>query len=388
MVTWSTGFRLPDQDAVATARGEAFAATADNPSAIYYNPGGVGYLDGHQVRLGLYGLNLQVEYEGQFENDRDLHGIPQFFYTYGPEKLPLAFGLGVYSPYGLSAEWPEDTGFRTVGTEGSLRYWTFNPVVAWRVVPSLSIAAGLTVNYASTELEQGLSPIPGNDYFRFEGDGTDLGFNAGVLWQPHPKLSFGAAYRSATEVEFEGTADTVVINPVPPFLPAMNVQLDARAAFQFPQNVVLGVSYRPTPDWNFEFNADWTDWNQLNSLVVVQEGGPTAETLFNWESSWYYEVGATRRLGEHWRVSAGYIFNENSVPDATYTPLVADLDRHFVSLGGGYTGERWSVDLAYQFGYGPEREVVGSALSPAGQSADGTYKFLSHALFLSLGVRF
>jgi len=30
-----TGFRLPDQDAFATARGEAFAATADNPSAIY-----------------------------------------------------------------------------------------------------------------------------------------------------------------------------------------------------------------------------------------------------------------------------------------------------------------------------------------------------------------
>ena len=29
------GFRLPDQDAFATARGEAFAATADNPSAVY-----------------------------------------------------------------------------------------------------------------------------------------------------------------------------------------------------------------------------------------------------------------------------------------------------------------------------------------------------------------
>ena len=29
----ATGFRLPDQDAFATARGEAFAATADNPAA-------------------------------------------------------------------------------------------------------------------------------------------------------------------------------------------------------------------------------------------------------------------------------------------------------------------------------------------------------------------
>ena len=30
----AAGFRLPDQDAFATARGEAFAATADNASAI------------------------------------------------------------------------------------------------------------------------------------------------------------------------------------------------------------------------------------------------------------------------------------------------------------------------------------------------------------------
>jgi len=38
------GFRLPDQDAFATAGGEAFAATADNASAIYYNPAGISQL--------------------------------------------------------------------------------------------------------------------------------------------------------------------------------------------------------------------------------------------------------------------------------------------------------------------------------------------------------
>jgi long-chain fatty acid transport protein len=40
------GFRLPDQDAFATARGEAFAATADNASANYYNPVGISQLKG------------------------------------------------------------------------------------------------------------------------------------------------------------------------------------------------------------------------------------------------------------------------------------------------------------------------------------------------------
>ena len=109
---------------------------------------------------------------------------------------------------------------------------------------------------------------------------------------------------------------------------------------------------------------------------------------FNWQSSFYYEFGATRYLGGGWSVSAGYIFNENSVPDHDFTPLVADLDRHFVSFGGGYKHGRLSVDLAYQLGYGPTRTVTGNPVNSSGQSANGEYDFLSHALLLSMGWHF
>jgi long-chain fatty acid transport protein len=48
----ANGFGLADQDAFATARGEAFVATADNPSAIYYNPAGITQLEGNDLRGG------------------------------------------------------------------------------------------------------------------------------------------------------------------------------------------------------------------------------------------------------------------------------------------------------------------------------------------------
>jgi long-chain fatty acid transport protein len=38
------GSRIATQDAEATARGNAFSATADDPSAIYYNPDAVEWL--------------------------------------------------------------------------------------------------------------------------------------------------------------------------------------------------------------------------------------------------------------------------------------------------------------------------------------------------------
>src|SRR5258708_23081535 len=80
------GFRLPDQDAFATARGEAFAATADNASAVYYNPAGLGQVRGSEMRAGAYGLDFDLSYEspsGQsFHNRKDLHAIHQIFYAY------------------------------------------------------------------------------------------------------------------------------------------------------------------------------------------------------------------------------------------------------------------------------------------------------------------
>ncbi len=140
---WSGAFRLPDQDAYATARGEAFAATADNPSAIYYNPAGITQLEGHQVRGGVYGIWFQSTFESAggavSRTDAKVNPVPQIFYAYSPTNLPVAFGLGAYSPYGLSQEWPEDTGFRTLAIKGSLSYMTANPVVAWRVTPSMSL---------------------------------------------------------------------------------------------------------------------------------------------------------------------------------------------------------------------------------------------------------
>ena len=58
------GFRIPNQDAEATARGNAFVATANNPSALYYNPAGITQLQGHNVQAGeLVYLNVYTDYE-------------------------------------------------------------------------------------------------------------------------------------------------------------------------------------------------------------------------------------------------------------------------------------------------------------------------------------
>ena len=84
--SYALGFLIPNQDAFAIGRGNAFAATADNPSAIYYNPAGITQIPNNDLQIGdLNYLGLNVEYHspiGAEANTKfEVIPIPQLFYT-------------------------------------------------------------------------------------------------------------------------------------------------------------------------------------------------------------------------------------------------------------------------------------------------------------------
>ncbi len=384
---WPLGIRIADQGAQATARGNAFVATADDPSAIYYNPAGMTQLEGQNVLAGTYGITFGSEYTApngsRTKSKSEVQFTPQFFYTLTPKDLPLSFGLGFYTPYGFSLEWPDNATFRA--QEGSINYLTLNPAIAWKIHPTLSIGAGITLNYAKGDLTQTILGLPFGGQSKFNGDGTDIGFNAGIMWRPFEKHSFGASYYSATRVNLKGTSSTsgADLQGIP------SLSGPAEAKFQFPQHIVAGWSYRPTPKWNVEFNIDWTDWDSLEVVTVNQSPRPANGLAFNWQSSFFYEFGVTRYLADDWYVSAGYIYSENSVPDANFSPLIPDSERHIFSFGVGSKFKSVAWKLAYQFAYGPERNVTGYIPSfPGAPNANGRYEFFSHAIALSLGYGF
>lgn len=374
------GVRIPNQDAGAIARANAFVATADNPSAIYYNPAGITQLKGHQVQVGsLFYLGIYGDYESpsgqRVENDEEVLAAPTLYYTFSPETCPLSFGFGANTPFGFSVDWPDDAPFRTGGYDGKLTYLTLNPVVAWRLHPTLSIAAGPTFNYSKIELHQGILPAPGlGDEFKFDGDGWSYGFNVGLLWQPHERWSFGASYRSASRMDYDGDATfRLPANSMPP--------VDTSTELEFPQIVIAGISYRPNAKWNIEFDVDWADWSSVDKLSF--SGIPVQQTL-NWHSSFMYEFGVTRYFSRGYYASIGYFFSEASTSERYFTPLVPDTDLHIGSIGGGYKGARWSWAVAVQIIGGDWRDV-NDAANP---DVDGRYRLFTPTLSCSIGYRF
>ena len=134
---WRRWLSLPHQDPEAIARGDAFAATADNPSAIYYNPAGITQLEGDNIRVGLYAISADTTFTSPggatAKTDSSLQPVPQIYYVHSFTNCPISIGLGIYAPYGLSLDWGNNSPFNTVAESGSVMYLRFNPVIAWKI---------------------------------------------------------------------------------------------------------------------------------------------------------------------------------------------------------------------------------------------------------------
>lgn len=379
---FGSGTRVGFKDAFATARGNAFVATADNPSTIYYNPAGLTQLEGTQISANYYHVTADSDFtgtSGQASLVRDAAEIPAIYLTYKSSGAPLAYGIGLYAPFGLSTQWPANSPLRTFALTNEETYRTINFSVAWQASPQLSLGASLTHNRVTVDLNRALGVFGPTDLFRFEGRDNAPGCNLGLLWKPNDRHAFGLSYSHHTKFNLRGTSSTIPLVPSEP----------ASAGFDFPETIIAGWSYRPVPEWNLEVNVDWTNWNRFNTATVVKQSG-NAVLPFHWEPGLFYELGATRYFGKNWHASAGYCFTENSTPDLTYTPAVPDSDKTFWSLGAGYRSNdnRFSIDLAWQYGDGGKRRVTGSAPDLLGSTADGVYDNSLSAFSLSVGLKF
>jgi long-chain fatty acid transport protein len=363
------GYYLPNQDAFATARGNAFVATADSPAAVFYNPAGLAQLETAQFQAGVYSIVLGNEaiVGGQRSHAKDeLQAAPHFFYSL-PYGERLTFGFGLNSPFGLGTDWGRDTNFSPVVTQARLAYISMTAALAYQVNDELSIGASVSANRADLTLEQGLG-FSGS-FLRYEGDDIGLSAAVGIRWQPCERHAFGAVFSTGSNFDLEGKT----------FSNALEGDSSSQLDFMAPARASVGYSYRPAPGWNLETNVEWLDWDSLNSLSLDSSSvGGSLAIPFNWKSSLIYEAGVSYTTEQGYVFAAGYDFNANSQPDRDFTPGVSDADRHWFNVGVGRRLESSSWMLAYQFGY--SNRTVDGASNPL---ANGEYKSRHNALVFS-----
>lgn len=392
----SSSASCPVHGAKASAMGTAFAAIADDPSAMASNTAGIANLKGTNIYLGDTAVILTTEYEsisGETEDTQFQVFYPPHLYLSSDVGMEdLVFGVAVFSPFGIGGrKWDNDGLTRYAATESTISTFALNPNVAWRVMPNLSVGLGVyyigSQNNAETMLDQSL--LGADDAkLNLEADGDGWGYNLGVLIFPEKKFSFGFAYRSGVRVDQSGTVSIENIAPaLQPLFGGSCYRTDVRTTVDFPEIVTFGIAYRPTGKLTFGLEAERVGWSSFDTMdidyadEVPLAGFSDSSTDMDWEDSWLIKVGMDCKLNDILSLRGGYAYVETPVPEHTLNPGNPDSDQHNFSIGFGYKIRRVVIDAFYMAGFYKDRKVDNDILS-------GKYESLVQYIGLSMGYRF
>jgi len=386
----------PILGARSTGMGTAFTAVADDPSTIAVNPAGLTQLRGTEIYGGSTFIIPSTEYTsptGQEERTKFQIFYPPHMYVVSDMKTEdLRFGLGIFSLYGIGGrKWDNDGLTRYSSTESSIATLSFNPTIAWRIWPTLSIATGVDYMLSQTTskkmIDQSLLGARDGE-ITFKGTGGGWGYNFGILFTPVEQWSFGLAYRSKIKATLKGDLELKhIAPPLQQFFNGPSFKTDAESPMTFPDIVSLGVAYRPTKKWTFGLDLEWFGWSSFRDAKLdIEHEVPEANfkdssTPLDWKDVWTVKAGAEYQMNEKISLRAGYAYINTQVPDQTLDASTPESNQHNFSAGLGYRMKTIFMDFFYMAGFFEDRKVKNNILS-------GTYENFNHYFGFSIGKKF
>lgn len=414
---FGAGFGLFEQGAKATAMGGAFAATADDASAIFYNVAGIAQQRRASFIAGGTGINFSNQFTGD-PNDAFTSGatghyvrhtfIPPNAYFIMPIGTNLTVGVGVFTPFGLRTNWQDPWIGRFVSRDANIKTISVEPAVAWQTSDGrVAIGVGAEYRRARVILANNSTLPPGtvnvNPFnVRFVDVATAYlasdwdhawGWNAGVLFKPSPTWRIGASYRAPMDINFTGNVTITQISTgnaqldglIKPELPPSQA---VATTLNFPSIANIGIATTAIPNWDLEFDVVHTGWSRFQQLKVDFVTTPAFgfSRTENWKNVNSYRFGANRTVNANWDVRFGLLYDKNPQPTDNVSPLLPDADRQGASFGIGWHNGPWMIDATEFALHFKSRSTQG--ISQPEINFNGTYHTDANLVGLNLGYRF
>jgi len=336
----------------AMALGGAFCAVANDPSAIFYNPAGLVHQE-NRFNLALDGFYVWPTHEfttvgGNTIRSRFNTSIPQFFITYRWSDR-ITFGFGMYTPYGGGGvDWKErDLGYPLKTTMGIV---SLTPTIAYNLNSTLSL--GFNINYyrAFFTLDTNMPDI---GPLKSEEEGTALSAGLGLLYRPFDRLTFGLSIRGPAKMKLAGK--TALRFDV------YNISLASDTSFNLPWDFEAGLACRLSDRLLLSASAQYTLWSVLDKVEKAIHGIPFNGDLRLDENMSFRDILILRAGAEYTfpmglALRAGLGLDRFASPVETLNPTNIDVDKLTLLGGFGYRTGRMTIDFAYVYGIGEERQ--------------------------------
>lgn len=415
----AAGYRFGTQSAAAEGTANANGAEAADASTLFANPAGITRLNGWNFSgvidyvdpkarftdqgsyISLPGSGLQSRPTGQAGDTVNFasgQAVPHLYASYRASDT-LAYGLGVFVPWGTKLDYRPDWGGRYNLQKVELKSISINPNVAWKLSPELSVAAGINMQYmegklrravpyasvyaagllnaahqAATagapglalQLQQQAAQIFGNPAFdgsiAVEGKDWGLGFNLSALWEPAAGTRVGVSYRSSVSHKLKGSADwTQPTNLPATVLAAITAapyngvtaldhnDSDASLSVRTPESLSVHGFQQITPTIAVMADFTWTRDSRLKQLRI-DFANSTADSITaeHWKDSTKVSIGAQWKALPSLMLRTGWSKDLSPVPSSTRSPALPDAHRTWLALGANWAvTDAASVDFSF-----------------------------------------
>lgn len=315
--------------------------------------------------------------------------------SYGSYQLTkdIYVGMAVNAPFGLKTD-PTDPSYTgaIIARKTELATYNFNPTVAVRIAPGITIGAGVQVQTADgifrfATLTPSPFPITGGNApqvdaltgltTKVEANGWGFGGTAGVMIEASPTTLIGVGYRSQIDQELDGHISTE----------GAGLSQKTEATMHLPDIVTVSVRQVVSPVMRVNGTFEWTNWSRFKDLTVyaaedganalqpggIAAGGEIASLPLDWRDGYYLAGGIEYDIYPNLtgRFGLAYEWSPVDSPEKR-TPGFPDNNR--VWLSGGFSWD-FTKSTTIDFGYTHifvedgafERESLGTGVVVSGE---------------------
>lgn len=322
-------------------------------------------LNGSQLLVGLQPLIVAAKFDpgtrtttpgsdggnaGGFVPAGGLYGV----YSILPD---LKVGASLNSYVAGDLDYDDDWVGRYYATEAKFLTFNFNPVVAYRVTPWLSLGAGFSVQWAKVNSEAAINNVLdqiADGRLKYEDTHIGFGGNAGVLFEIDARTRVGVTYRSQVDHRFK---DVPTLAQVGPTLAGAlegagvlgaNLGLDVSV----PQEVMVSVFRQVTDDLSLMANFGWQDWSEFGAPTVSLASSPPRSLAVDagFDDTFHGAVGLHYRVAEPTLLQFGFAYDSSAVSDSNRGPaLPVDQQLRFAAGVLYDIADDYRVSFAYQY---------------------------------------
>ncbi len=377
--------------------GASTAVALDAAGASYWNPAAISALPYNEVYFGsemiyadtnlsstvpagaIGGIFPPDTRSGTTNSNSGLGTLPTIAMVYHPENSKVTVGMGLFSLAGGSVNFPGDannpvlspnnppppfTPDRSLGVGpiyASASAFQIAPLVSVHLTDHFSVGAGPTIDVMSMSIDPAFFE-PRDDA---NGDGVPNfppatngrpfwggGYQVGMLYAFTPNFGMGFSYKSPQWFE------TLKWNSSD----EMGAAREARLGFRLPYILSLGFGYSGIPRTTMALDVRYFDY-----AGAAPFGGRIVDGGLQWQSIFAVASGVRYCLTDKCSVQAGYLYNENPIPDPVtlFNIQLPGINKHALSLGGSVQVTR-SIWMNLAAVYAFRNSISGSILEVPG----------------------